>query len=53
MLFPPSLPVILYGVSAQTPMDSLFAAGLVPGVMLVVAVSSLGVVGTVDEKTVT
>jgi C4-dicarboxylate transporter DctM subunit len=35
ILLPPSLLVILYGVSAHTPIHRLFLAGLVPGLMLV------------------
>ena len=31
LLFPPSLPVILYSVVASVPADSLYIAGLVPG----------------------
>lgn len=34
ILLPPSLLVILYGVSAHTPIDRLFLAGLVPGFLL-------------------
>lgn len=40
LLFPPSLPVILYGIYSQTPIDRLFIAGLAPGVLLV-AVTAL------------
>jgi C4-dicarboxylate transporter DctM subunit len=50
LLFPPSLPVILYGVSAQTPMDALFAGGFVPGLLLIIAVASIGVVQAVRQK---
>ncbi len=35
LLFPPSLPVILYAIIAQVDVDKLFAAALVPGVLLV------------------
>ncbi len=42
LLFPPSLPVILYGIYAQTPIDRLFVAGLIPGVLLVAAVAGWG-----------
>ena len=35
LLFPPSLPVILYGVVAQVPIDKLYIAGIVPGMVLV------------------
>ena len=39
LLFPPSLPVILYGVVGQVDLKSLFLAGLVPGVLIIVLVS--------------
>ena len=35
ILLPPSLLVILYGVASHTPINHLFIAGLVPGLMLV------------------
>ncbi len=35
VLFPPSLPVILYGVYAHTQIDRLFIGGLVPALLLV------------------
>ena len=38
LLFPPSLPVILYGVAAHTPIDQMFLAGMLPGVLMVVLV---------------
>jgi tripartite ATP-independent transporter DctM subunit len=43
LLFPPSLPVILYGVRAQAPIDRLFLAGIVPGLFLVAIVAVWGV----------
>jgi TRAP-type C4-dicarboxylate transport system permease small subunit len=43
LLFPPSLPVILYGVRAQAPIDRLFLAGIVPGMFLVAIVAAWGV----------
>ncbi len=39
LLFPPSLPIILYGVQAQISIKELFAGGLVPGVFLVTVLS--------------
>lgn len=33
MLFPPSLPIIIYGVIAQTDINKLFVAGIVPGIL--------------------
>lgn len=40
LLLPPSLPVILYGISAQVPIDELFLAGIVPGFILIAAVAT-------------
>ncbi len=34
MLFPPSIPVILYGVISHTPIDKLFLGGFLPGCLL-------------------
>ena len=36
LLFPPSLPIILYSIVAGVSIDKLFLAGLVPGILLVV-----------------
>jgi tripartite ATP-independent transporter DctM subunit len=35
LLFPPSLPIILYGLVAKVSIDQLFLAGALPGVVLV------------------
>ena len=43
LLFPPSLPVILYSVVANVPPDSLYIAGFVPGLILVVIVALYGI----------
>ena len=39
LLFPPSLPLILYALMAQVSVDQLFLAGIVPGIFLVVLLS--------------
>ncbi len=39
LLFPPSLPMIIYGVVAGVSIPKLFLAGLIPGVFLVVLLS--------------
>ncbi len=49
LLFPPSLPVILYSVvassrEASVPADQLFLAGLLPGLLLVVLSAGYGIV---------
>jgi len=36
LLFPPSLPLILYGVISQSRIDHLFLAGLLPGLLMLV-----------------
>ncbi len=41
LLFPPSLPVILYGVVAHVPIPDLFRAGFVPGILMIAAVCVL------------
>ncbi len=40
VLFPPSLPVILFGVYSQTPIDRLFIGALAPGLVLLGLVSA-------------
>jgi C4-dicarboxylate transporter, DctM subunit len=49
LLFPPSLPVLLYSIAATTreqevPVDSLYLAGLLPGLLLVVLTALYGIV---------
>ncbi|MBI4212647.1 MAG: TRAP transporter large permease subunit [Deltaproteobacteria bacterium] len=39
LLFPPSLPLILYALIAQVNVDALFLAGIVPGSLMVVFLS--------------
>ncbi len=39
ILFPPSFPLILYGVVARTSIDDLFLAGILPGLLLLFMVS--------------
>ena len=39
LLFAPSLPLILYGVIAEVPIDSLFLAGILPGLVMLAMLS--------------
>ncbi len=39
ILFPPSLLIILYGVASHTPINQLFAAGILPGLLLLVMIA--------------
>jgi C4-dicarboxylate transporter DctM subunit len=43
LLFPPSLPIILYGIIAKVDIDQLFLAGLVPGFVLMIILGSYAV----------
>ena len=55
LLFPPSLPIILYGLVAKVDIDSLFKAGILPGVLLIVilsfwAIKNAGAAGKKEVK---
>ena len=39
LLFPPSLPVIIYGITAGISIKKIFIAGLIPGFILIILVS--------------
>ncbi len=39
LLFPPSLPIILYAMIASISVDQLFLAGILPGLLLIIALS--------------
>jgi C4-dicarboxylate transporter DctM subunit len=43
LLFPPSLPIILYSIVAGVSIDRLFVAGLVPGIILIVVLAAYGI----------
>ena len=43
LLLPTSLPLILYGIVSQTPIEDLFLGGLVPGLLLLGLVTAWGV----------
>jgi C4-dicarboxylate transporter, DctM subunit len=43
LLFPPSLPLIVYAIVAKVGIDQLFLAGILPGVLLVVLLSAFSV----------
>ncbi len=39
LLFAPSLPIILYGVVSEVPIDKLFLAGILPGMLMLMSLS--------------
>ena len=42
LLLPPALPLILYGIVAQTPIEELFIGGILPGLLLITLVGAWG-----------
>jgi C4-dicarboxylate transporter DctM subunit len=43
LLFPPSLPIIIYAIVSKVQINQLFLAGLLPGLLMVVLLSAFGV----------
>lgn len=43
LLFAPSLPIILYGVVAKVPIDTLFIAGVAPGLLMMILLAGYSV----------
>jgi C4-dicarboxylate transporter, DctM subunit len=43
LLFPPSLPIILYGIIAKVDIDQLFLAGLIPGFVIMLTLGAWAV----------
>jgi tripartite ATP-independent transporter DctM subunit len=43
LLFPPSLPLIIYAIVAKIPIDQLFVAGILPGIWLLVLLTLFSV----------
>ena len=51
LLFPPALPIIMYGVTAQISIRDMFLGGLIPGIILVATLSAMGVIKAVRTRT--
>lgn len=43
LLFPPSLPIIMYSIQAKISIKEMFLGGIVPGIVLVAALSVMGI----------
>jgi C4-dicarboxylate transporter DctM subunit len=43
LLFPPSLPIIIYAIVSKVPINQLFLAGLLPGLLMVMLLSAFSV----------
>lgn len=50
LLFPPSLALIVYGSVAQVSIFDLFLGGILPGVLLVIAMCAFGVVVAIRDR---
>jgi tripartite ATP-independent transporter DctM subunit len=50
LLFPPSLPIILVGATTQTDIRHLFAGGVFPGLILILAVAVFGIISSIRTK---
>jgi tripartite ATP-independent transporter DctM subunit len=50
LLFPPSLPIIIYGVTAQISIKDMFLGGIIPGVVMVLALMVFGIIFAVKNK---
>ena len=50
LLFPPSLPLIIYAIVAKVRIDQLFIAGILPGIFLVVLLSAFGITRAVQAN---
>ena len=50
LLFPPSLPLIIYAIVAKVRIDQLFIAGILPGILLVVLLSAFSIYRSVRTK---
>jgi C4-dicarboxylate transporter, DctM subunit len=44
LLFPPCLPLILYAIISRVPIEKMFLGGLVPGIVMIVAICVWGVI---------
>ena len=50
LLFPPSLPLILVGTVTQTNIFHLFLGGIIPGIILVLAMVAFGIIVSIRVK---
>ncbi len=50
LLFPPSLPLIIYAIVAKVQIDQLFLAGILPGILLVILLSAFSVWKAISAK---
>ena len=49
LLLPPALPLILYGIVAQSPIEDLFIGGILPGLLLIGMTAGWGIRAAIDK----
>ncbi len=50
LFFPPSLPIILYGVIAHINIKKMFVGGIIPGTLMVFTIAAIGIVVALRNK---
>lgn len=50
LLFPPSLPIILYGLVAKVDIEQLFKAGIAPGVFLILVLAAYAIIKNTKNR---
>lgn len=50
LLFPPSLPIILYGVVAHINIKKMFVGGLLPGMLMIMTLAIIGIISAKRNK---
>ncbi|MBU1076951.1 MAG: TRAP transporter large permease subunit [Spirochaetes bacterium] len=50
LLFPPSLPIIMYAVIAQINIKKMFVGGILPGVIMILVLAIMGIRGAKKSK---
>jgi C4-dicarboxylate transporter, DctM subunit len=49
LLLPPALPLILYGIVAQSPIEDLFIGGILPGLLLIGMTAGWGIRAAIEK----
>ena len=52
LLFPPSLPIILYGIISKTSVNELFIAGILPGILIIIILFAFSFIVSIKWKAI-
>ncbi|TFG64714.1 MAG: TRAP transporter large permease subunit [Spirochaetales bacterium] len=50
LMFPPSLPIIIYGVAAQISIKDMFIGGIIPGLLMMLALIAFAIITALKNK---